>query len=113
MAIACSLGRTKGYRGPAGGAGQVTGHEPGPRELLLRVCTQSRVLRRFRRRLVEHLLRHRPGTLVMVDRSQPDEQRRVGGTGRTGTECGLDQLPAARDVSSTEVIVGGAHGSFT
>src|SRR2546427_12592767 len=103
MLIACSLGRAKGYRCPAGGAGKVPGHEPGPRELLLRVCTKSRVLRRFHRRLVEHLLRHRPGTLVMVDRPQPDEQRRAGGTGRTGAECGLDQLPAARDVSSAEV----------
>ena len=93
-------------------AGQVTGHQPGERQLLLCVRTQRGVIRRFVRGLPEPLLGQRPAALVVVDRGQPDEQRRAERADRAGHEGGLDQFPAARHISGPEMVVGGVHDPF-
>ena len=49
--------------------------------------------------------------LVVVDRRQPEEQRRALRASRAGSESRLDQLLAARHASCAEVVVGGVAPS--
>ena len=106
-------GGTERYVSPAGGTGQVASREPGKCEFLLGVCTETWVLRCFLRCLAEHLLRPGPVALVVVDRPQPDEQRRPVRTGRAGSERRFDQFLATGYLAAAKMVIGRVHRSFT